>query len=51
MKLACTKGDDDSKTLIEKHAPEMVCTLKKEEQWDKPSLCINEPKKDLTLIL
>jgi len=51
MKLACTKGDNDSKTLIEKHAPEMARMLKKEKQWDKPSLCINKSKKDLKLIL
>ena len=34
LRHACTKGDNESKELIEKHAPEMVSTLQKAKEWD-----------------
>ena len=52
LKSACTKGDNQSKALIEQHAPQMARVLKKEEQWDRPSLCISRPaNKDLTIVM
>ena len=52
LKSACIKGDNQSKALIELHAPQMARVLKKEEQWDRPSLCITRPaNKDLTIVM
>ena len=52
LKSACAKGDSQSKALIEQHVPQMAKILKKEEQWDRPSLCVTRPaNKDLTIVM
>lgn len=43
--VAATKlGDSDSKKIISELAPQMADTLKKEKEWDNPTLAIEVPK-------
>ena len=52
LKCVCTKEDDQSKALTEQHVPQMARVLKKEEQCDRPSLCITRSaNKDWTIVM